>query len=93
MFEAKERLERRKGFPQKELKSRIAEAERIQKQQAEREDKARSFTHFIKEVTDVTLLNADILSKLVKRITIGQARKNPITGAKEQDIDVEFALC
>ena len=68
---------------QKELKSRIAEVDRIEQQQAEASEKVQSFTQFIKEITGMTELTPDILSKLIKRISVGQARVNPITGEKE----------
>ena len=77
---------------QKDLKIRVDEADRIRRKQSEKTEKLRSFTDFVKEVSDITELTPDILHKLVKRITIGQAKANPVTNEKEQAIEVEFAL-
>ena len=78
---------------QRDLKMRIDDAERIQKNQKKKADKIRSFTEFIKEITDIRELTPDILSKLVKQITVGQAVRNPVTGEKQQEISIEFTFC
>jgi len=78
---------------QRNLKAKIANADLLQQRQQQFGDKATVFTQFIKEVTNMTELTGDILRKLVKRISIGQSGINPVTGKKEQAIEVEFALC
>ena len=78
---------------QKELKQKISEAERLEKQKCGKIEKTKLFTQFIKEVTDMEVLTSTILSKLVKRITVGQAVPNPVTGEKEQGINIEYAVC
>jgi len=77
---------------QRELKEKLEEADAIQRRQNELEHHALAFTAFIREITDVQALTPTILRRLVKRITIGQAAANPITGEKEQAIHVEFAI-
>ena len=76
---------------QTELKVKVRAAERIQKQSADQAEKLQRFIGIIKDAVDVETLNTDILSKIVKRITVGQAVENPGTGEKQQDIHVEFA--
>jgi len=77
---------------QKELKAKLAAADALQHQQKEKADRLRAFTGFIREITDMEELTPTILSKLVRRITVGQAAANPVTGNKEQAIQVEFAI-
>ena len=78
---------------QKELISRVDEAERILNKQSESADKIVSFTEFIKEITNITELTPDILSRLIKKITVGHAMRNPVSGGKEQEINIEFTFC
>ena len=61
-------------------------------QQEEQASRLQAFAAFIREVTDVEALTPTILSRLVKRITIGQSAANPVTGEKEQAIRIEFAV-
>jgi DNA invertase Pin-like site-specific DNA recombinase len=77
---------------QRDLKVKLAEADRIRQQQADMEEKAKKFAQFIEDVTGVNELTPILLSRLIKRITIGQAMENPVTGQKQQDIEIEFAL-
>ena len=77
---------------QKELKEKLEAVDAIQRRQNELEHHALAFTAFIREVINVEKLTPIILSKLVRRITVGQATANPVTGEKEQAIQVEFAV-
>lgn len=78
---------------QKELQTKISEAVKIQMKNSGRDAQRQRFLKFIKETIDVTALDEYILSKLIKRITVGQASVNPITGEKQQAIEVELAVC
>ena len=77
---------------QKELKEKLAAVEAVRHQQEKQTNRLRAFTTFIQEVTDLEMLTPTIISKLVRRITIGQVAANPVTGEKEQRIHVEFAI-
>jgi len=77
---------------QKGLKAEVAQHENRQRQQDAREDKTKAFIEFIKEVVDAPQLTPVLLSRLIKRITVGQVMPNPITGKKEQDIEIEYAI-
>ena len=77
----------------KELSGKIGEAEKILKKHTKNANKILSFTELIKEVIDITEITPDILSRLVKKIEIGHATKNPVTGEKQQEINIEFAFC
>ena len=78
---------------QKNLKKQIDDVTQIQKKQNDSTNRVQAFTQIIKDSTDIKELTPDILSRLVKQITVGQAMRNPVTGEKQQEINIEFAFC
>ena len=77
---------------QKDLRAKLEAVDALQHQQEEQAGRLQAFTGFIREITDVEVLTPTILSRLVKRISVGQAAANPVTGEKEQAIRIEFAV-